>query len=105
MTDFNALAQRIVAQGVGDKNHADQYYAHFGINREWLTAKQFCNDGRVVLALMEKVTDGEWIHDGEGWHASTMKPMSNIAFTGVDESLAIAIELACLNARENSNDS
>jgi len=51
MTDkLDALAQRIVAQGVGRHIEGEYYLVDF---RPYVTAEQFCNDGRVVLALLE----------------------------------------------------
>lgn len=51
MTDYNKLAQRIVKQGIGKFG----YFVPNGTGIEApLTAEAFCNDGRVVLALLEK---------------------------------------------------
>ena len=57
MSDHNKLAQRIVALGFGvaerDAVNGTTYYRHVG-GIHFMSAEAFCNDGRVVLALMEK---------------------------------------------------
>ena len=62
------LADRVVALGVGHKV-SDIHYALYNTNRigiEMLT-DQFINDGRVMLALMEKCSHINAYWDDTGW--------------------------------------
>ena len=52
-----ALAMRVVRIGVGEKaSDGDSYVVYDKTLNQcfWLTADKFINDGRVVLAMMEK---------------------------------------------------
>lgn len=105
MTDYNKLARRIVAQEIGNYTGTDGLI-HF--DGAVFAAEKFCQDGRVVLALMEKMIGLEWQGEidsgyGRGWEAYNV-------FTGkqpykyhraFNESLALAIVEACLEALES----
>ncbi len=63
MTDYNKLAQRAVAQGIGECTAAEDFHGvsihgvfWYGIgNESQLDAEEFCHDGRVVLAVLAKM--------------------------------------------------
>lgn len=87
MTDCNALAQRIVALGLAEYDSYNTNYYRFGSTL--FTAEALVNDGRVVLALMEK-------------YLPSMIPITE-AYNLWDKgciSLAIAICEACCDALE-----
>lgn len=105
MTDYDRLAQRIVAQGLGFYE-AGEYYIDSPPSYAF-SSESFCHEGRVVLALMEKActkedVDGAWgRQDGKWW--SCIEDYGQIYFP-IDEkqrdSLAITIVEACLEALE-----
>lgn len=115
MSDYNKLAQRILAQGIGwqgeyPKSCDGVGFYHIGDEySEGMIAELFCQDGRVVLALMEKV----W---SKGIHLIIEKagiivplgitPNGETISTGavVDESLAVAICEACCEALEEDDE-
>lgn len=84
MSDNNKLARRIVAQGIGSRL-LDKFF----IDAFSRTAEEFCKDGRVVLALMEKCLD----EIGVAYPAGV----------DIDKPLAIAIVEACLEALEQDD--
>lgn len=132
MTDYNALAQRIVAQGIGQFDPHTRLLPYLAPEAaSWDDAAGFCQDGRVVLALMEKVvgsfvpeTDEAGTQYGTFLREITITPARNtkefcvfvtdwpenkpdskaIMVARCSDSLAIAIVEACLDALENSND-
>lgn len=103
MTDMDNRAQRIVARigGARASLNGDLWFWSPGIvgYDERLTAEQFCRDGRVVLALMEKVESMAIAKSGNSWFCS---PILDFTDSKGNESLAIAIEDACLDALEKS---
>lgn len=110
MSDAQALADRIVALGILDGGNG-QYYPHHGINERWLSADEFIRDGRVVLALMEKMGDQEtliWAQHYEEadsvWIVELGNSPSLAPSDGRDESLAIAIVTATLEALETNSE-
>jgi len=87
------LADRIVKCGVGEK--WDDSYLIDNL-RPTKSADEFCEDGRVVLAMMEKmVARGLYVDIFNCWkhYADPNK-----------ESLAIAILTACCEAVERNNE-
>lgn len=91
MTDYNELAQRIVAQGIL-KYHGPAYflmpdYTNIG------TAREACNDGRVVLAALNAVRE-KTTTDLYYIFTESLNLMDD------DVPTAIAIVLACLDALE-----
>lgn len=118
--DYNALAQRIVALGVG-KDLGDGWF-----QVEWIigTPEQppqkrpvrsivFCNDGRVVLALMEKVNAYWHLHirimghrhiEIYHSHGSRDETEWTLLANARGDSLAIAICEACVEALEVSDE-
>ena len=96
------LAQRIVAQEVGGRNSLD---GSLWMPPDWThgrpyTAEQFCQDGRVVLALMEKCKPMDMVIDTFLDRAKVVVVPLPIFEGSVSESLAIAIVEACLEALE-----
>ena len=115
MTDEQALADRIVALGVG------RYTGTDGPQGKGLDIpgalferfpEEFIRDGRVVLALMEKCVNMDTQPNVEAWidpsdkqrykcvtHDYGPHPFSETQ----NESLAIAITTACVEALEQSD--
>ena len=108
------LADRVVALGVGHKV-SDIHYALYNTNRigiEMLT-DQFINDGRVMLALMEKCLasgidlsmslQSNYFEAPGFWITGTLMSVSADIETERDgrESLCPAIIEACCEALEN----
>lgn len=93
MTDHNKLAQRIVALGVGqyvNKKRAGYWYPPGALDGNGESAERFCTDGRVVLALLQKLGEqsSDAMLDGSGFMLRTLiNP--------------IAIVEACLEALED----
>lgn len=108
MTDYDKLAQRIVALGVGyietDDVFPSDYYVNLweydqSINE--LSAESFCNDWRVVGALMEKYKHGViYCSINSGWFATPKKGGPWFR----NSSLPIAIAEACCDALEGTDD-
>lgn len=92
MTDLNALAQRVVAQGIPEVCDEGMTSA------EWIAydAESFCNDGRVVLALMEKA-----LQRCTETRMSFLDIMNSALDRWVEGSFAIAICEACCEALEH----
>jgi len=84
MTDYDELAQRVVALGVGQYDQWNKIFPYLAPeSTSWDDARDFCNDGRVVLAMMEKAFPNGCIVARRG---------------GI--SLAVAILTACCDALE-----
>lgn len=106
MTDYDKLAQRIVAFVVGRYlgEHIEQCYQ---IGNDMLDAEDFCNDWRVVGALIQKIHNIGSIkyigHDTSDVTLCTVHvgwgSRKNI-YHAVNESCAIAIAEACCDALE-----
>ncbi len=103
MTD-QELADRIVGHGVGYKFRPSpgSYCVH--ANCDWdtaLIASEFVRDGRVVLAMMEKVGNLE-IFGSEDYVVSVPMPGSHHIIESQNESLAVAINTACCEALDEN---
>jgi len=103
--DYDKLAQRIVALGVGIKWQAwgglEMYYVD---DKDGLSPDEFCNDGRVVLALMEKaMCEVDILTIGPTAQVLDLpKRWAEIADGSFarNDSLAVAINHVCCNALE-----
>ena len=95
MTDYDELAQLVVALGYGIKTKMTAGHHSWWVYSYNQTAEQFCNDGRTVLAMMEKLTGLELIE--------VMKAAILESFQGTDSDfpLAVAILTACCDALED----
>ena len=118
MTDYTALADRCAEAGIGTK-HPDK--DRYNSSTAWTTpdqrrrmcktfADQFCHDGRVVLAAMEKCSSVEVYWDDVGWVCSVAIGFGEHRKTGsspdgyAELSKPIAILTACLDALEGRDD-
>ena len=107
--DAKALADRVVALGVGHKV-SDIHYALYNTNRigiEMLT-DQFINDGRVMLALMEKCSHIDAYWDDTGWSCDVVGSFAKRGLGSHDglvgrTALCPAIIEACCEALEVNN--
>lgn len=104
--NYDELAQRIVALGYGIKTKMTAGHHSWWVYSYNQTAEQFCNDGRTVLAMMEKVHGIDTIRLLENdWGVSAF-PISEpheaarLPGDGEHKSLAVAILTACCDALE-----
>jgi len=84
--NYDELAQRVVALGYGIKTKRTAGHHSWWMYSYNQTAEQFCNDGRTVLAMMEKVGGVPRFSDVP------------ILDGTEDDSLAVAILTACCDA-------
>lgn len=102
MTDAQALADRVVAQGVGEKWRTTihepwgYFYPVMGLTTPAITADEFIRDGRVVLTLITEVRKRgmmPWIN-----------LMRDIRRIPLDADLEPAIVTATLEALETNSE-
>jgi len=101
------LAKRVVALGVGSHDPNDSAYYWFKLAT--FDARRFVNDGRVVLALMEKCSHIDAYWDDTGWSCDVVGAFHNRKLGSHDgmvsrSSIAVAIIEACCNALEQANE-
>ena len=110
MTDFNQLADRIVKQGIGCKSEDGRYdktnWRAHGATEATVTrctnmnAEMFCHDPRVAMALMEKV-DGMGLSKPDNIVQAFMEDDRTSGPIEINDSLPLAITIACLEALED----
>lgn len=113
MTDYKALADAAVRQGVGKSMTMSKAQPFFDTNEmyysdvpgclsgEFYLAEDFIKDGRTVLALMEKVDAIECAKMLDNkWAILTAAPDEpfDLSRETLGESLPVAIVTACLKA-------
>jgi len=104
-----ALAKRVVALGVGySRPFSDGTYFCIDSPNNSLPADEFINDGRVVLAMMEKchsVTVRYMeAHNQLEWWATARTVAAGPHGKGIRITLAPAIIEACVKALEQANE-
>lgn len=90
---YEELAQRIVAQGVGHES-GGTYSVHQRITEDnYMTPYRFCNDWRVAGAMMEKC-----LKDREAWRK--VSKMALLDLHRLASNFPASINLACCDALE-----